>query len=35
MDIIYIAIAGVFFLSCWGLMKLCELSEDHPQGGKS
>jgi hypothetical protein len=34
MDLIYVGIAGVFFVLTWGLMKLCESLGTHDSGDK-
>jgi hypothetical protein len=35
MDLIYLGIAGAFFVATWGLLKLCERLADQKQGGQS
>jgi hypothetical protein len=35
MDLIYLGIAVLFFLATWGLMKLCEILDDHKEGEQS
>ncbi len=34
-DIIYLGIAVLFFRSTWGLMKLCEILDEHKSGERS
>jgi hypothetical protein len=34
-DILYLAITVLFFLSSWGLMKLCDVLDDNTTGGQS
>jgi hypothetical protein len=29
MDLIYLGITAVFFVATWGLMKLCEILQEH------
>lgn len=34
-DMLYLAIIVLFFLSAWGLMKLCDVLYDNKTGGQS
>ncbi len=35
MDIIYLGIVALFFLATWGLMRLCEILDQHKSGERS
>ena len=35
MDLLYLGITLLFFVATWGLMRLCEILDDHRSEGKS
>jgi hypothetical protein len=35
MDLMYLGITVLFFVATWGLMKLCDMLDDHKSGEQS